>query len=86
MDEELLKAMGIAENKEEYKKTSADKTQTNAKSYVGVNVISFLIPLLGFMGYITHINSDYTLAKKCLSSAIWGMIIGAIALLIIFNM
>jgi len=81
--------MGYCEscfNKFSEDKVVENQSKDKVQSYVGVSVISFLIPLLGLMGYITHINSDYTLAKKCLSSAIWGIIIGAIALLIIFNM
>lgn len=78
MDKETLSAMGIDTNK-------SNEDINKCQSYMGVYVLCFLLPILGFIGYITHIKNDYRLAKGCLQSAICGLVIYVIALILIFN-
>lgn len=64
--------------------------EDNSYQYVGnytiLKVICFLIPFIGFIGYVTHIKSDYSLAKKCLNSALCGIAIYIILIVfLIFN-
>lgn len=60
------------------------KTKNMNKSLISINIICFLIPLVGFIGYVTHIKNDYPLAKKCLNSALCGIAICIIAIIIRF--
>lgn len=71
-----------------YNKVNHIETESNeyVESYIGVNIICFLIPFIGLMGYVTHIKNDYSLAKKCLNSALCGIAIYIILIVfLIFN-
>lgn len=74
--------MGYCENC--YNKVNHIETNSNeyAESYIGINIICFLIPFIGFIGYVTHIKNDYSLAKKCLNSALIGIGIYIIVVLL----
>ena len=64
----------------------SQKIKNKNNSLISINIICFLIPLVGFIGYVTHIKNDYPLAKKCLNSALCGFAIYIIAIIImIYN-
>lgn len=60
----------------------SQKIKSKNNSFISINIICFLIPLIGFIGYVTHIKNDYPLAKKCLNSALCGIAIYIIAIII----
>lgn len=60
-----------------------DDSDDYEESYTALKIICFLIPFCGFNGYVTHINNDYPLAKKCLNSALCGIGVYIIATIII---
>lgn len=100
MNNKELEAMGITDNKSYCKrcgkelkvkeKTYCERCEKERNcyeyetSYTGVSIICFLIPLIGFIGYVTHIKNDYFLAKKCLNSSLLGLIIYIIILSMMF--
>jgi len=55
------------------------------RSYIGIYIICFLVPLIGFIGYVTHYDSNYILAKKCLVSGLISIFAYFILLIIIFS-
>ena len=83
LKEEDYVFMGYCE--ECYNEVNHIETASNSseESYIGVKILCFLIPIIGFIGYITHINSDYSLAKKCLNSALCGIVLNIIAIIIL---
>lgn len=86
LNEEDIVFMGYCEgcyNEVNNIETSSNNSEEYEESYIGVKVLSFLIPIIGFSGYITHINSDYSLAKKCLNSALCGIVLNIIAIIIL---
>lgn len=63
----------------EYKVSNKNYTENYSSnqpnSYIGVTILCFLIPFLGFIGYVTHIKSDFSLAKKCLNSGLVSILV-----------
>lgn len=86
LNEEDIVFMGYCEecyNQVNHIETTSNDNEEYEESYVGVMILCFLIPIIGFNGYITHINSDYPLAKKCLNSALCGIALIIIATIIL---